>query len=752
MLSEDILKVVDSWSERGWLRPLDRAFVRFLKEMVPDTAPLTLLAGALASHQLGRGHLCLEIAAALKDPDATLLLPPEGESGEAMPARPSQLLSEISGISRAMWEETLLASSDLVATGSGNTPLVLDNGRLYLRRYWQYTTEVAEELLSRLDISFSIPDNLSERLDELFSPLRVEDEESKRAIHWQSVATAIAAKSGFSIISGGPGTGKTTTVVQILALLQGLALEQSKKLRIHLAAPTGKAAARLTESIGSAVGRLPDHIREALPTQVTTLHRLLGSRPGTRHFIHTRSNQLSLDLLVVDEASMVDLEMMAALLAALPKRARLILLGDKDQLASVEAGLVLGDLCRNADREGYNDQTCQWIERYTGYSVQKSQYNCHALTGTTKDESCRDASCRDARSCVSTGYSPVCLPTFFHIKKKEPISSPEYFQRGVGGSLLDQHIVVLRKSHRFGDQSGIGALARAVNSGDPEAAEAVWKQGFKDISSISVETTDDRAFASLVVDSGYRSYLKIVSDGPGKITASGNGQDSSREEVDMQNQGTLEDLNRQRKDGERQWEDGDRQKDGKEEPDEQENLWIRSVMSEFARFQLLTPLRKGPWGVEGLNKKTAELLHREGLILSTHGWYPGRPVMVLSNDYSLGLMNGDVGILLPLMGSLKVVFPMPDRSFKKVLPSRLNNVETVYAMTVHKSQGSEFDHTAMVLPDTMTPLLTRELIYTGITRAKSFFTLVTPETNLLGEAVRRRTHRASGLGDILHST
>ncbi|MBF0259950.1 MAG: AAA family ATPase, partial [Desulfamplus sp.] len=215
---------------------------------------------------------------------------------------PSRSVIPNAMISRAMWEEYLLSSPDLVVTGSGNTPMVLDNGRLYLRRYWQYTVEVANDIARRIELCFPVPDDLSSRLDELFVHLRSENERNKTEIHWQSVAAALAARGGFTIISGGPGTGKTTTVVQILALLQGMAMEQGQKLRIHLAAPTGKAAARLTESIGGAVGRikLPDHIRDSLPTQVTTIHKLLGSRSGTRHFIHTKSNKLYLDLLVVD--------------------------------------------------------------------------------------------------------------------------------------------------------------------------------------------------------------------------------------------------------------------------------------------------------------------------------------------------------------------------------------------------------------------------------------------------------------------
>ena len=633
-----------------------------------------LLAAVLASHQLGRGHICLDLRAALADPDGVLSLPPEGDA--PYPGKPLEILS---GMTPEAWEQVLNASP-LVAAGDGNTPLVLFSGRLYLRRYWQYMQEVAQGILRRIadppfspdnpddNLSDNPPQNLIERLDGLFGRLRSPEEQAGTEVHWQSVATAIAASSAFTVISGGPGTGKTTTVVQLLALLQGLAMEQGKTLRISLAAPTGKAAARLTESIADAVGRVSvetSDIRNRLPMKATTLHRLLGSRPDSRRFVHNSQNPLHVDLLVVDEASMIDLEMMAVLLGALPPGARLVLLGDKDQLASVEAGSVLGDICGHAEQAGYLPATLAWIKKHTGYRLQ-------AFAGT--------------------------------------------------GTKLDQHVVILRKSHRFGKDSGIGALARAVNAGDPEKVAAVWGQGFKDIARQNVRTLDDENFARLVLEGdpgafslagssagpvGYRAYLEIVKAGPPPDPVSGDN-------------------------------------------------WLRCVLAEFGRFQLLAAVRKGRWGVEGLNEKTAQILFRAGLIQAQAGWYAGRPVMVTRNDYGLGLMNGDVGIVLPVtddrgMGQkpLRAVFPAADGGLKKVLPSRLADVETVYAMTVHKSQGSEFTHTALVLPDAISPVLTRELVYTGITRSSNWFTLVSPATGILEQAVQRRTHRASGLGELL---
>jgi exodeoxyribonuclease V alpha subunit len=648
---ENMVDLLDAWVEQGWSTPLDRAFVRFLHEQQPQSPGPLLLAAALASHQLGRGHICLDLGAVLDDPDGVLAWPTEKEAQAASPRPPSALLA---GLSLKAWVDSM-NDSPLVSTGQGRTPLVLSNGRLYLRKYWQYEAEVAHDISKRLRVRPAVPDDLVRRIDRLFGPLRSGGEQAKSDVHWQSVAAAIAACSAFSVISGGPGTGKTTTVVQLLGLLQGIALEQGHPLRICLAAPTGKAAARLTESIGSAVVKLPEGVRDSIPTDVTTLHRLLGSRPHTRHVVHNAQNPLHVDLLVVDEASMIDLEMMAALLRALPHTARLTMIGDKDQLASVEAGSVLGDLCRNAEQARYQPATTQWIEANTGYDL--SQY-----AGT--------------------------------------------------GTLLDQRIAILRKSYRFDRDSGIGALARAVKAGDPGRVEAVWQQDYGDIHRLPLASTDHQDFVRLVLDgassgllAGYRGYLQCVHTGPRGYVS--------------------------------------------------EDVWLQAILDAFSRFQLLCPLRKGSWGVQGLNQKAAQILFHAGLIPRQEGWYAGRPVMITRNNYTLGLMNGDVGIALPVAMSsdsdqkrLRVVFPTAGGTFKKVLPSRLNDIETVYAMTVHKSQGSEFDHAVLVLPEAMKPVLTRELAYTGITRARRRFTLAGPRPELLSESVQQRTHRASGLGDL----
>jgi exodeoxyribonuclease V alpha subunit len=664
--ADDLLLLLTRWVERGWLRALDKAFVAFLHELAPNDDPLVLLAAALTSHQLGHGHVCLDLFETLKEPDFALSLPPEGDVQGGALLLPSQLLGSLDG---AHWCK-VLAASTLVALAADSRdnvrdrPLVLSGKRLYLRRYWTYERRIDISLRERLTEHESTPNDLLQRLTGLFGPAR-----SGEVIDWQKLACALATRSAFSIVTGGPGTGKTTTVVRLLALLQAPAVEAGMPLRIRLAAPTGKAAARLTESISQQVRTLKvtEDIREKIPSDVTTVHRLLGSRPGTRHFRHHAGNRLPLDVLVVDEASMIDLEMMANLLDALPAHARLVLLGDKDQLASVEAGAVLGDLCRDAEAGWYSPQTREWLEAVSGENLQTS--------GLQED---------------AQGAHP-----------------------------LAQQVVMLRHSRRFGEGSGIGQLARWVNQQQPEEARKLLSaRSHEDVYSLSLKGEKDRALERLLLDGhgegpqGYRHYLSVLRH--------------QRPPLDS----PPDDL---------RWID-----------------WARQVLQAFDAFQLLCAVRKGPWGVEGLNQRVTDALLRARLIDSDQQWYEGRPVLMTRNDYGLGLMNGDIGIALKLPEReghetgktvLRVAFPRNDGQggVRFVLPSRLNDVETVYAMTVHKSQGSEFAHTALILPDALNPVLTKELIYTGITRAKNWFTLIESRAGVFEEAVKRKVKRLSGL-------
>ncbi|MDC6381154.1 exodeoxyribonuclease V subunit alpha [Pseudomonas graminis] len=664
---EDLLLLLQRWVERGWLRALDKAFVAFLADLDPAADSLVLLAATLTSHQLGHGHVCLDLYETLKEPDFALSLPPEGDVLSTPMLLPSSLLKSLDGATwcKALEASALVAHAGDVSEAAAQRPLVLSDRRLYLRRYWTYERRIDAALRRRLAHVETGFNDLPQRLDALFGPA---NHAPDAVIDWQKLACALATRGAFSIITGGPGTGKTTTVVRLLALLQSPAVERGKPLRIRLAAPTGKAAARLTESISHQVQSLqvPEDVRQKIPSEVTTVHRLLGSRPGTRHFRHYAGNPLPLDVLVVDEASMIDLEMMANLLDALPPHARMVLLGDKDQLASVEAGAVLGDLCRDAEAGMYSPQTQAWLELVSGEDLSRS--------GLQQGEDQHHA--------------------------------------------LAQQVVMLRHSRRFVAGSGIGQLAKLVNQQQDQDARALLAaRQYPDLFSLVLKGEQDRALSRLLLDGqgdgpqGYRHYLGVMH--------------------------------------------AQRPQDLTQIEDPRCVEWARHVLNAFDEFQLLCAVRKGPWGVEGLNRRITETLFSAGLIESDHQWYEGRPVLMTRNDYGLGLMNGDIGIALRLpegpveenRQALRVAFPRNDGSggVRFVLPSRLNDVETVYAMTVHKSQGSEFAHTALILPEALNPVLTKELIYTGITRAKHWFSLIEPRQGVFEEALRRKVKRLSGL-------
>ncbi|TKB57584.1 exodeoxyribonuclease V subunit alpha [Ferrimonas aestuarii] len=687
-------EVLKAYETQGWLRPLDLAFAKFLQQHYPNTCGSVLLMAVWGSHQLGRGHLCLDLAMLLESPEQLLALPPEGRRHDDLPL-PSQLMPA----SRPQWQlPTLLArlkASPLVEVEENdgvdafndpnsqrrNAPLVLSQGRLYLRRYFDYECQVSALIHQRLNTTVTPPQQQRQSLDALFASLKSDAERSGEQVHWQSVAAALASRSGFTVISGGPGTGKTTTVVRLLALLQNQAINSDGggRLRIKLAAPTGKAAARLSESLAGARDQLPPELIDTIPTEVSTLHRLLGTRHNSRRFKHHSGNPLHLDLLVVDEASMVDLEMMAQLLSALPEHGRLILLGDKDQLASVEAGAVLGDLCQYADGGNYNPQTLAYVQQQTGIDLRD-----YAGEGTE----------------------------------------------------LDQQVVVLRHSHRFDANSGIGRLAKAVNDGNIAAVKQHLSQPSADLGTRVLIDEQDRNLERLCVvgdDNDVRSQKQGLPQGYGNY-------------LSQMHQGLA-------KLAEQAQSIGD-SATGWQSLLEQQDQLIHKLHTAFAQFQLLCAVREGEYGVQGLNRRVAEALRSQGLIEQTQGWYSGRPVIVTRNDYGLKLMNGDVGICLPVFDEqgerrLKVAFLTIDGGIKLVMPSRLSDVETVFAMTVHKSQGSEFAHTAMVLPPADNPVLTRELLYTGITRARHWFTLLMPRPSLVNTMIKRRTFRSSGLGQRL---
>ena len=462
-------------------------------------------------------------------------------------------------------------------------PLVIEENRLYLHRYWFYEQRLAQQLLEKAQRHYP-QTNIECALDRYFAV-------TSDTIDWQRAAAKMALEQAFTLITGGPGTGKTTTVVKILALMQEFS---EKPLYIALAAPTGKAAMRLQESIGHHKAGLPcsEAIKQSIPETVTTLHRLLGAKAVSPYFHHHAEKPLAYDLVIVDEASMIDLALMSKLVDALKPDARLILLGDKDQLASVESGAVLADL-------------------------------------------------------------NIALP---------------------------EHTIELKTSHRF--DGPIKILADAINAGQPERA---WQALTEKNTAISV--LNDHVIAYIAEQQ--KPYLQQIKSGADYHT----------------------------------------------------------IYHAFMRFQVLCANRQGPNSVMDINYQVEQRLAQQNHIPSSGVWYSGRPILITQNNTTLHLYNGDIGICMPdpaQPSKLKVFFQRPDGTVKTYLPARITHCETVFAMTIHKSQGSEFEEVLVILPETMNPVLTKELLYTAITRAKKTVKLHT-RVAIFNATIQQKVQRVTGL-------
>jgi exodeoxyribonuclease V alpha subunit len=641
-------------SDAGVLRHLDAAFAAFLADLDAAATPTLLMSAALLTQMEGRGHTCLPLAPLIDDPQALFAWPADAKLA---------LDTLYAGVPETLdgWLAALGASPVVQRIGRDpdhGQPLVLDGPvaapRLYLRRYWNYERTVGEAVRARVNTPEAV-DEAAVRawLERLFPAAASRGD----APDWQKLACALALRGRLTLVTGGPGTGKTYTAARLIALLLATSAAPDQ-LRIALAAPTGKAAARLRQSIEGSLQSLQASLGAALDLAALTrrmgaartLHALLGARPDTRRFRHHAGQPLDVDVLIVDEASMVHLEMMAALLDALPPAARLVLLGDKDQLASVEAGAVLGDLCRDAQAGRYGRETRRYLE---------------AVTGET-------------------------LPA-------------AYLEAGREAPALAQQTVMLRESRRF--QGPIGALALAVNEATDPALPGRLLTGDDSGALAGAEGAPIEDLIRLAVHGRagaaacYRDYLLAMA------------RDLPRDDPNAH------------------------------------ASWARAVLTEFERFRILCAVREGDWGVSGLNRAVEQALAAEGLLHPRGEWYAGRPVIVTRNDPALGVFNGDIGIALPPAGAgsnLRVYF-LDGEALRSVAVSRLAHVETAFAMTVHKSQGSEFEHTALALSTHAGSVLTRELAYTAITRARKAFTLVAERSGLLAQAVQQPTRRESGL-------
>jgi exodeoxyribonuclease V alpha subunit len=620
----------------GQFSGIDVHFAGFMATLCQTDDPAVALAAALASRNIRNGDVCVDLAVYAG-----------GKLDTGSDVKGTVQCPELK-----KWRSTLL-QSHIVGEPGEYKPLVLDEqNRLYLYRYWAYEKKLADALLERAVLPLArinkngINKNriniktIGESLDRLFP------QEAVGEINWKKIAALVAMLKRVCIISGGPGTGKTFAVARILAFLLEQHDDPDRELKIFLSAPTGKAASRLTESIARARETLPcvEAIKRAIPCDGLTIHRLLKSRGQTSQFFYNAENRLPADVVVVDEASMVDLPLMSKLAQALLPETRLILLGDADQLASVEAGSVLGDICGG-----------KRINQF------------------------------------STDFINHIKPVVPLTAMEKPQDSPEETIATTG---LHDCRVRLTKSYRFANKSGIPRLSQLVNQGKAEEAIRLFKAGkYADLSWLPLKT-GDRLLQLL--EKKIVHYFGELAKETDPVKA-------------------LDSMN---------------------------------------TFKILCALNHGPYGVSAINQMATQVLNRnigKGYGAGTSPWYHGRPVLIRKNDYQLKLFNGDMGIVLqdPDKNSILTVFIKNNNGeVRRIAPYRLPEHDTAYAMTIHKSQGSEFNDVLMVLPKNDTPVLTRELIYTGITRAKRNLSILSTES-AIRLAVSRQIERTSGLRDML---
>jgi len=538
--------------------------------------------------------------------------------------------------------------------------VVYKDNNLYLRRYFQFETDLGHAINSRL-AQECLFDNqtVAGCITKLF-PSNLDDKSQE--LDWQKIAVANAINKNFSVIAGGPGTGKTYTVTKLLAALVMLQQEHNNRnsinndLDIALVAPTGKAAQRLSESIVDAVHGFNDlidaQVLAAIPTHAQTIHRLLGVLPNSPNFKHQEDNLLNYDVVLIDEVSMVDLPLMTRVFRALKSNAKVILLGDADQLPSVAAGSVLADIAPRP---------------HGGFSAENNDY-----------------------------LSYVCQ------LDSEQLTAA--FNNKTSGKAHFDYLTFLVKSRRFDGQGGIGLLANSVINGDragswqllcqSQSSEVQAEQGAQ----LSLAQGELSQWLAPLVKQYYQG-IEYCAD-------------------------------------------------------------VKLAFALLSQFRVLCATRKGDYGVEQVNELIKSYLGKNisPYQQTQQSLYHGQPIMINENDYRLGLYNGDIGIIWRVLDQegkehLMACFESDD-TIRQILPSRLPKFESVYAMTIHKTQGSEFTHVAMVVSATEgdqqakqesgSKLLSRELLYTGITRAKSQLTIAANK-KIWQQGVTAQVQRHSGL-------
>ncbi|MBU0728603.1 MAG: exodeoxyribonuclease V subunit alpha [Proteobacteria bacterium] len=594
------------------LDSFDRHFAGFINRIAKKPGDGLLLGAALVSYYTRNGHACLDLSSIAGKP-----LPRDLVVGDA----------EIHCPGFEAWLADLTASG-VVGRPGDSTPLIIQPPQLYLQRFWNYETQISEFILQRSSIQLGDidPEELAKGLDRLFP-------HNADKTDWQRVAAFTAVSRRFCVITGGPGTGKTSTAAKIIALLIYIAAARGEKApKIMLAAPTGKAASRMQDALKCLQQEIVSDAagRYEMPEKVTTLHRLLGAGVRTGAFKYHSENQLPADTVIIDEASMVDISLMFHLMEALPANCRLILMGDRDQLASVEPGAILADIAHRTFSEPFSEKFILEYQNTGGRSFQ-----------------------------------------------------PEILLRGAG---LHDSVVELKENYRFKDSSGIRILSQAINRQEPDLVMEV----------LSRKELEDIAWKEF----------------------------SSQEEFEMSLAERVHDFFPRFEMG--------------ESP--------RDALNSLGRFGILCAHRKGRYGAMAVNALIERILEQTPAA-GGGDYYVGRPVMVAKNHYGLGLFNGDVGVVFEdseALGKKKVYFRGSDGSERKFMPELLPEHDTCYAITVHKGQGSEFDHVLLILPEAVSPVLTCELIYTAVTRARSSVE-IWGGREILREAIQSKVNRQSGL-------
>jgi len=602
--------VLKMLADNGDIEPLSYFFGCFIAEhSAAEADSLLAYSAALVSQNNANGDVCVELDQYTKLP----FFSSDRIAPHDMPC----------GIGLEQWRHSLLESACVGNVGD-ETPLILDDNRLYLNRYWHFESSVAESIASRLQPLPEIdPDKLSQQLARLFP-----GDERQQSLNEQALAVALAAVRRFVVISGGPGTGKTTTVIKILALL----LSQQPAMRIKLAAPTGKAAARMMESIQLLRNDslIDPGIRDLIPQQASTIHRLLGY--NNHRFRYSAHNPLALDCLVIDEASMLDLTLIYRLLDALPAQARVILLGDRDQLASVAAGNVLGDITGHGREIGYSQ-------------------------------------------CVRDRLASILDRPVEDIPQVE-----------LSGSISDS-VALLTQSYRFSRDSDIASLAKLINAGNGEAVVELLSQSN---SGLNLHPPSENSIKPSTLDWTLESFRAVI-------------------ECDT----------------------------------------VSQALDEFDRTRVLCAIHSGPFGVDAVNRTITDRLLPNRPFDPAYD-YHGKPILITANDYELNLFNGDTGLLWRDEGGLlRACFRGSDQSIRELPIYSLPEHVTAWAMTVHKSQGSEFESVLLILPDDEeTKVVSRELLYTGVTRARRNLLIHSTEKVLI-RACEKLTQRSSGLAQKL---